>query len=124
VRQGLQRVELRCLGAEQAVHLLRGDRRDVGRRFVPEIVELEGVQMGLVAPIARPCLQHGLLAHGVLEQLERAGAVRTNAELAALLGVEHRERIVEKVLRYGELRGLGIEPDGMVVQLLDGVGVP
>ena len=60
----------------------------------------------------------------MLDQLERPGSVGPDAEFAALFRIEHGEGIVEQVLGNRELRGLGVEPKSMAVELLDRVGVP
>src|SRR3546814_9199970 len=66
----------------------------------------------------------GALADAELRQGEGAGAVRADAEAAALLRVEHHVGVVEEMLRDGDLGPLQVQAQAEVVGLLHRVGIP
>src|SRR3546814_11382891 len=68
--------------------------------------------------------QQGALADAELRQGEGAGAVRADAEAAALLRVEHHVGVVEEMLRDGDLGPLQVQAQAEVVGLLHRVGIP
>ena len=122
--KGLQRVERQHVGGIEAMHLFRGKGAQGRRGIVAEIMEFEPVNIGPFAPVVVARLQYRKLADLVLDQVERPGAVGADAELAALLGIDDREGVVEQMLGHRQLRLLGIEPHRMGIDDLDGVGVP
>ena len=80
--------------------------------------------MAAFLPVGAAALQHHLLADLDLGRLVGAGADRADAPLALVLRMQDQGRIVEQVLRDRELRGGAVQLDGVVVDLLDRVGVP
>src|SRR3546814_12660669 len=66
----------------------------------------------------------GALADAELRQGKGAGAVRADAEAAALLRVEHHVGVVEEMLRDGDLGPLQVQAQAEVVGLLHRVGIP
>ncbi len=111
-------------GGQHAFDLMGGQSRDQQARRVAQIDEDEAVEIGALAPIVAARLQDRLLADLMLHQIEGPGAVGADAELAALLRIEDGEGIVEEMLRDRELGLLAVEPHGVVIDLLDGIGIP
>ena len=121
VVHALIELELLDIGFIEAVHLLGSKGGGLGGRIVAEIDELDGIEMGAVA-VDR--LDHGLAANLDLDRREGASAIGLDAPDAVLLGIEHREGIMEEVLGNGDLRFLQMEDQRLRVLDLDGVGVP
>ena len=112
------------LAVVDAVHLARVECRGFDGRVVAEVDEIQLVEERAVVPPAIAAPEHGALVDGIVDELERAGAVRADAERAALLRIEDGEGIVEQMLRHRDLRLLQIEAHGAIVDHLNGVGVP
>jgi hypothetical protein len=70
------------------------------------------------------CNSYRLDADRMLDQLERAGAVGSDAEAAALFGIDDQHRIVEQVLGHRDLRLLQVQTKRSIVCDFDRVGVP
>ena len=112
----LDRIELGDRRPVEPVDLLARDRRDLRGVVVPEVDELQGVEVGSAAPVRfLPRLQHLLPLQLVLHQLERPRPVRPHLELAVLRRVQDQERVVEQPLRHRDLRRLAVELHGEVV---------
>ena len=108
----------------EAMHLFRCEGAQGRRGIVAQVVEFDPVHIRPIVPVIVARLEYRDLADLVLDQVERPGAVGADTELAAFLGIEDREGIVEKMLGNRQLRLLGVEPHRMAIDDLDGVGVP
>src|SRR3546814_10362679 len=82
--------------------LARHPRRGAGRSLVAKVEQQQFIQLGPPAG-ALVRTQQGALADAELRQGEGAGAVRADAEAAALLRVEHHVGVVDEMLRDGDL---------------------
>ena len=107
----------------------------LGSRFERAFLEIGVADIGMVGgqPVEGPAPRWDEAYHGagdraladlVLDQLEGAGPVAADAELAAFLGRAHQEGIVEERLRDRQVARLAVQLDREVVDLLDGIGVP
>ena len=112
------------LAVHQTVDLSRRHGRESGCRIFAQVHEVQLVNVGTIAPIVLARSQHRLARDFELDELEGPRAVAADPELAVLLRVQYAERVVEQVLRHRELRRLAVQPHGMGVDPLDGVGIP
>lgn len=106
------------------VHLLRGDCADPGRGVVAEVDVVHGVQVRAFAPVLAAGLDLRLHPDFDLDELEGSGSVGAGLKHAVLFRVEHRQRVVEQVLRQRDLRDLEVEPHRVGVDPFDGARIP
>jgi hypothetical protein len=112
VRQLLDRRQGRDRALVDHVDLLRGQRRDLRRRIVAEIDDLEALEPRALAPVTALARDvDRALADLVLDQLVGAGAVAADPELAALGGVEDQQRVVVERLGDRQVGLLAVELD-------------
>jgi len=106
----LERRVLQRRGFEQPIDLARAERGKRRRRVVAVIDEDELVEPGPLAPVAGAAAEQRAPPGLDLDRLEGAGAQRADAPAAVVPGVEDECRVMEEVLRDGELRMLEIKP--------------